>query len=147
MRGARQRGLDKGFYGNIFYGISSRIYDEINDEYNSIANTSSYIDLLVRWKIKEKWLLHAKYYLSLINEYILENCDIFGYRIEINLFSNIIILNSSKLYEKWEINSFSDYSNEYFIKDTLNHKSKDIKNIWKIIDKIKNNDNEGILLF
>ena len=57
------------------------------------------------------------------------------------------MLNPSKLYEKWEIDSFPDYSNGYVIKDILNYKSNDIKNIWNIIDNIKNNDNEGIELF
>ena len=57
------------------------------------------------------------------------------------------MLNSSIIYEEWGIDSFPDYSNEYLIKDILNHKSKNIKNIWNIIDKIKNNDNEGICCF
>ena len=57
------------------------------------------------------------------------------------------MLNPSKLYEEWGIDSFPDYSNEYFIKDILNYKSKDVKNIWNIIDKIRNNDNEGICYF
>ena len=136
-------------YNNIFYGINSRTYDGINlyDEYLFLENTCSYIDILVWWKIKEKWLLLVKYYSYLVHEYLLENSDIFGYRIQINDFSNIVILNSSKLYEKWGIDSFPDYSNEYLIKNILNHKSKDVKNIWNIIDKIRKNDSKGILLY
>ena len=117
------------------------------DEDLFLENTSSCIDILVWWKIKEKWLLLAKYYSYLVHEYILENWNIFGYWIKINKFSDIILLNSSKLYEKWGINSFPEYSNEYLIKYTLNHKSKDLKNIWNIIDKIRKNESEGILLF
>ena len=124
-----------------FYGINSTIYDEINYQFYS------YIDILVWRKVKEKWLFLVKYYSSLVHEYILENSDISGYRIQINKFSKIIMLNSSKLYEKRGINSFPEYSNGYLKKYTLNHKNKDFKNIWSIIDKIRNNDNEGICYF
>ena len=102
--------------------------------------------MLVWRKIKEKWSFVVKYYLYLVNEYILEHNDIFGYQIKINECSNIILLNPIKLYEKWGIDSFPDYSNEYLIEDISNHKNKDLKNIWNIIDKIRNNDNEGIVI-
>ena len=134
-------------YNNIFYGVNSRIYDEINYEYFPFENNTSYIDIPVSWKIKEKWLLLVKYYSYLVHEYILENNNIFGYRMQINDFSNIVMLNPYKIYEKWGIDSFPDYSNEYLIKNIPNNKNKDVKNIWKIIDKIRNNDNEGTLLF
>ena len=88
-----------------------------------------------------------KYYSYLVQEYILENSDIFGYLTKINKFSNIILLNPIKLYEKWGIDFFPDYSNEYLIKDISNNKSNDVKNVWSIIDKIRNNDNEGICYF
>ena len=57
------------------------------------------------------------------------------------------MLNPSGLYDKWGIDYFPDYSNKYFINDTLNHKSKEVKNIWNAIDKIRNSDNEGICYF
>ena len=66
---------------------------------------------------------------------------------QIDDLSNIAMLNPYKLYEKWGIDSFPDYSNEYFIKNILNHKNNDVKNIWNIIDKIRNNENEGIIYF
>ena len=77
----------------------------------------------------------------------MKNSDIFGYLIKINGFSNIILLNPIKLYKKWGIDSFPDYSNEYLIEDISNNKNNDAKNIWNIIDKIRNNDNEGICYF
>ena len=134
-------------YNNIFYGINSRIYDERNDEYYLSKNNTSFIDKLVCWKIKEKLFLLVKYYSYLVHEYILKNSDLFGYLIKINDYSNVILLNPIKLYEKWGINSFPDYLNEYLIENISNNKTKDIKNIWNIIDKFKNNDNEGILFF
>ena len=136
-------------YNNIFYGINSRTYDGLNlyNEDLFLENTSSCIDILVWWKIKEKWLLLAKYYSYLVHEYILENCNIFDYRIKTNKFSEIVLLNPIKLYEKWGIYSFPNYSNDYSIQNISNHKNKDIKNIWNIIDKIWKNYNEGILLF
>ena len=134
-------------YNNIFYGINSRIYGEENNEYYPSEEYISLIDSLVRWKIKEKWLLLVKYYSYLVHKYILENSDIFGSLIKINKFSNIILLNTIKLYEKWGIDSFPDYSNEYLIKDISNNKNNDVKNIWNIIDKIRNSDNEGICYF
>ena len=135
-------------YNNIFYGVNSRTCGEVNlyDEYYSLKKAYPYIDILVEWKIKEKWLLLAKYYSYLIHEYTFENSDIFEYQVEINDYSSIILLNPSKLYEKWGIDCFPDYSNEYFIKDTLNYKNYEVKNIWNIIDKIRKNENEGILL-
>ena len=93
--------------------------------------------MLVFREIKEKLLLLVKYYSYLVNEYLLENSDIFDCRIQIDDLSSIAMLNSYKLYEKWGIDSFPDYSNEYFIKDILNHKNNDVKNIWNIIDKIR----------
>ena len=61
--------------------------------------------------------------------------------------NSIILLNPIKLYEKWGIDSFPDYSNEYLIEDISNNKNNDVNNIWNTIDKIRNNDNEGICYF
>ena len=132
-------------YNNIFYGINSRICYEKNDEYYSSENNTSYIDILVWKKVKEKWSFLVKYYSYRVREYKLGNSDIFGYLIKINKLSNIILLNPIKLYEKWGIDSFPDYSNEYLIENISNN--NDVKNIWNTIDNIRNNDNEGICYF
>ena len=125
------------------------IYDEVNNSYHIYdpENTSSFIDILVWRKVKEKWSFLVKYYSYLVHEYLLENSDIFGYLIKINKFSNIILHNPIKLYEKWGIDSFPDYLNEYLIEDISNSNNKNLENTWNTIDKIRNNDNEGICYF
>ena len=57
------------------------------------------------------------------------------------------MLNPIEFYEKWGIDSSLYYLGEYLIEDISNNKNKDVKNIWNIIDKMTNNDNEGIFYF